>query len=45
MGQEDEGVRVEENSAAHRFEARIGEYLAVAQYRRVGETSHGSMHL
>lgn len=38
MGHENEGVRVEENPAAHRFEARVGEYLAVAQYRRVGET-------
>src|SRR6476619_7593552 len=37
MGQDNENVRVEENAAAHRFEARIGEYLAVAEYRRVGE--------
>ncbi|MGI8858437.1 MAG: GNAT family N-acetyltransferase [Thermomicrobiales bacterium] len=38
MDQKDETVRVEENKAAHRFEARIGDYLAVAEYRRVGDT-------
>ena len=31
-------VQVEENTTAHRFEARIGDYLAVAEYRRVGDT-------
>jgi predicted GNAT family acetyltransferase len=38
MDQENQPVQVEENTAAHRFEARIGDYLAVAEYRRVGDT-------
>jgi predicted GNAT family acetyltransferase len=35
---ENETVQVKENAAAHRFEAQIGDYLAVAEYRRVGDT-------
>lgn len=38
MNQERDAVTVEENLAAHRFEARIGPHLAVAEYRRDGET-------
>jgi uncharacterized protein len=33
-----DSVRVENNEAARRFEARIDEYLAVVQYRRAGDT-------
>ena len=38
MDEEHDAVTVEENAAAQRFEAHVGQYLAFAEYQRDGET-------
>lgn len=38
MATHDDAVTVADNPQAHRFEAHVGSYLAVAEYRRSGGT-------
>ncbi len=38
MNRADDPITVEHNAKEHRYEARAGSYLAVAEYRRSGDT-------